>query len=216
MMDFADKTDASMKMIKGNVAELTRPARAIKEKMKNQKRKPQGKKRKNQSRPAKNTNWLTPFCWSQIAMVAKQVGWKMSASAIADGLKKRDPITFAGINCTTIDGWIDRSGDQPRWTEKTLQQVENGNSPGHNKVGRRGILSPHPEIVDVIKNRLEFLREKSAPVSLITARAMIVATILEMKPTIFNHKFKDGSSFRVSESFVRKFLHEVLSWSLRK
>lgn len=175
MMDLADTTNAR---IKGNIAELTRPARAIKEKMKNQKRKPQGKKRKNQSRPAKNTNWLTPFCWSQIAMVAKQVG-------------------FAGINRTTIDGWIDRSGDQPRWTEKTLQRVENGNSPGHNKGGRRGILSPHP-------------------VSLITARAMIVATILEMKPTIFNHKFKDGSSFRVSESFVRKFLHEVLSWSLRK
>jgi hypothetical protein len=77
-------------------------------------------------------------------------------------------------------------------------------------------LSQHPEIVDVIKTRLEFLREKNAPVSLITARATIVATILETKPNIFDHKFKDGSSFRVSESFARKFLHEVLSWSLRK
>jgi hypothetical protein len=216
MMELADTTDESMKMIKGKVAELTRPARAINEKMRSQKRKPQRRKRKNQPRPAKNNNWLTPFCWSQIVIVAKQVGWKMSASAIADGLKKHDPITFARINRTTINGWIDRSGDRPRWTEKTLQRAENGNSPGHNKGSRRGILSQHPEIVDAIKMRLEFLREKNAPVSLITARAMIVATILEMKPNIFGHKFKDGSSFRVSESFARNFLHEILSWSLRK
>jgi hypothetical protein len=118
MMELADTADESVKMIKGNVAELTRPARAILEKIKNQKHKPPGRKRKNQSRPAKNTNWLTPFCWSQIVIVAKQVGWKMSASAMADALKKRDPITFAGINRTTIDGWIDRSGDRPRWKEK--------------------------------------------------------------------------------------------------
>ena len=213
-MELADTTDESVKKIKGNIAELSRPARAIKEKMKDQKRDPKGRKRKNLSRPTKNTNWLTPFCWTQIVIVAKQVSWRMSASAIADGLKKRDPITFAGINRTTIDRWIDRSGDRPRWKEKTLQRAENGNSPGHDKGGHRGILSLHPEIVDAIKTRLEFLREKGAPVSLITAHAMIVATILEMKPAIFSHKFKDGSSFCVSESFACKFLHEVLSWNL--
>ncbi|KAF8874458.1 hypothetical protein CPB84DRAFT_1668604, partial [Gymnopilus junonius] len=80
--------------------------------------------------------------------------------------------------------------------------------------GRRGILSSYPEIVEVIKKRLEYLREKNAPITMITAHAMIVVTILERNPGIFD-KF-DGSSFRVSESFVRKFLHGVLSWSLRK
>lgn len=216
MMEIEDTTDESVKKIKGNIPELSRPARAIVEKVKNRKRKPQGRKRTNALRPAKNTNWLTPFCWTQIVIVAKQVGWKMSASAIANALKKRDPITFAGINRTTIDEWIDRTGDQPRWKEKILRRAENGNSTGHNKGGRRGILSPHPEIVDAIKTRLAFLREKSAPVSLITARAIIVATILEKEPAIFGHKFKDGSSFHVSESFTRKFLHDVLSWSPRK
>ena len=37
-----------------------------------------------------------------------------------------------------------------------------------------------------------------------------------MKPDIFDQKFKDGSSFRASDSFVRNFLHSILSWSLRK
>jgi hypothetical protein len=53
-------------------------------------------------------------------------------------------------------------------------------------------------------------------VNLITARAIVVATTLHMKPEIFDQKFKDGSTFRASDSFVRKFLHGVLSWSLRK
>ena len=75
---------------------------------------------------------------------------------------------------------------------------------------------PYPEVVEAIKTRLVFLQEKSAPISLITAHAMIVTTILLMKPEIFEHKFKDGSSFRVSESFTHKFLHGVLLWSMWK
>ncbi len=53
-------------------------------------------------------------------------------------------------------------------------------------------------------------------VNLITTWAIIIATILHMKPGIFDQKFKDGLTFRASDSFVRKFLHGVLSWSLRK
>jgi hypothetical protein len=60
------------------------------------------------------------------------------------------------------------------------------------------------------------LREGGATVNLITARAIIIATILYMKPDILEQKFKDGSTFRASDSFVRKFLHGLLSWSLRK
>lgn len=43
-----------------------------------------------------------------------------------------------------------------------------------------------------------------------------MATILHLNPGIFDQKFKDGSTFRASDSFVRKFLHGLLSWSLRK
>lgn len=53
-------------------------------------------------------------------------------------------------------------------------------------------------------------------VNLITAQAIIVTTTLHMKPEIFDQKFKDGSTFCASDSFVWKFLHGVLSWHLQK
>ena len=37
-----------------------------------------------------------------------------------------------------------------------------------------------------------------------------------MKPEIFEHQFKDGTHFRASESFIRKLLHGLLCWSIRK
>ncbi len=79
-----------------------------------------------------------------------------------------------------------------------------------------GIKSKHPEVVEFIKDCLIFLQERGAPVNLITARAIIVASVLHMKSAIFEQKFKDGSMFRASDSFVQKFLHGSLSWSIRK
>ena len=60
------------------------------------------------------------------------------------------------------------------------------------------------------------MRERGSPISILTARATIVSTILHMKPEIFEVKFKDGSHFRASDNFVRKFLRCVMSWSLRQ
>ncbi|KIJ90294.1 hypothetical protein K443DRAFT_15356 [Laccaria amethystina LaAM-08-1] len=106
-MKLEDSTDPSLKKIKGNIAELTRPARDLKGKIHTQKRKPQGRKQTHKPRPAKYNNWLTPFCWTQIVVVAKQAGRSMGASDIAMRLKKRDPVTFAQISRNTIEGWID-------------------------------------------------------------------------------------------------------------
>ena len=139
-MVLEDSTDPSLKKIKGNIAELTRPARDLKDKIHAQNRKPQGRKQKHKPRAAKYNNWLTPFCWTQIVLVTKQVGWRMGASDIAGRLKKRDPVTFGQINRNTIEGWIDRSTAKPHWKESVLRRVEDGNSPGHNKGGQRGIL----------------------------------------------------------------------------
>jgi hypothetical protein len=139
-MELDDSTDPSLKKIKGNIAELTRPARDVKGKIHAQNRKPQGRKQKNKPRAAKYNNWLTPFCWTQIVIAAKQAGRSMGASDIATRLKKRDPITFGQISRNTIEGWIDRSSGKPHWKDSVLRRVEDGNSPGHNKGGRRGIL----------------------------------------------------------------------------
>jgi hypothetical protein len=70
----------------------------------------------------------------------------MSSSAIVSALRRMDPDTFAGISCTTIETWIDRTGDKPRWRDAVLQKVEQGNDPGHNKGGRRGVLVCHSAI----------------------------------------------------------------------
>jgi hypothetical protein len=91
------------------------------------KKNPKGRKRKNEPRPAKYHNWHTPFCWSQIKIAAKQVGWKMSASAIVRALNRTDPETFAGISRTTVEAWIDRKGPKPRWSDAVLKKVEQGN-----------------------------------------------------------------------------------------
>ena len=93
---------------------------------------------------------------------------------------------------------------------KILRWAENGNSTGHNKGGCRGILSSHPEIVDAIKTRLEFLRI-CKPYN--SPRHNCCIYPFEIEPTIFSHIFKDRSSFCVSESFGHKFLHDILSWS---
>jgi len=139
-MELEDTADPSVKKIKTKVAELTWPARSLKETIHAKNRKPQGRKQKNKPRPTKYHNWLTPFCWTQIVIATKQVGWRMGASDIAKKLKSRDPVTFDKISHNTIEGWIDQSGSKPRWKESVLRRVEDGNNPGHSNGGRRGIL----------------------------------------------------------------------------
>lgn len=125
-----------------SIPELTRPARSILAKHKSKTRKPQGRKATKTTRPAKYHNWHTPACWSQILLAGKEVGWEMSATEIVRALKRRDPIMFAGIQRSTVNSWIDRSGPVPRWKATALAPMENGtsNEPGHTNGGRRGIL----------------------------------------------------------------------------
>ena len=66
------------------------------------------------------------------------------------------------------------------------------------------------DIVDAITDRLEHLREASALVTLVTVRSIVVATILKMAPKIFERHAKDGTSFRCSDSYLRKWLHGTL------
>lgn len=90
VVELSDSVDPSLKRIKGHIPELTRHERGTKEKIHQLSRKPQGRKQKpeNVPRPAKYHDWLTPLCWTHIALVTKQVGWKMGASDIANKLKK--------------------------------------------------------------------------------------------------------------------------------
>ena len=55
-----------------------------------------------------------------------------------------------------------------------------------------------------------------AKVTVVTARGILIATILKNAPEILEVTFKDGSTFRAYESFVRKWLHDTMNWSRRK
>jgi hypothetical protein len=50
-------------------------------------------------------------------------------------------------------------------------------------------------VVDAVVERLEKLRNASAPLSLVTIHGIVVATILEMAPEVFEKKGNDGSVF---------------------
>ncbi|KAJ7744393.1 hypothetical protein B0H16DRAFT_1322171, partial [Mycena metata] len=78
------------------------------------------------------------------------------------------------------------------------------------------VQASYPEVVKEIIAQLKDLRTAGAPLSLATVRCIIIAIIEEQAPDIFGRQFKDGSKFRVSDSFCRKFLDKTLAWSMRK
>jgi hypothetical protein len=129
----------------GSVAELSRPARRLfsKGKVKAKVRKPSRRKRKNTEKPTKyHTIGLLPsYLFKKIedARIASG-GPKWSTRAIIRKLQKKNFATFKGLSWTTINGWIDRSQNKPRWSEKVLERVRKGNEPGHVNGGRKSVL----------------------------------------------------------------------------
>jgi hypothetical protein len=134
--------DREAKRPRHDIAELSRPNRAANEQAHLKRKKPQGRKRKHTKQEAKYKNWHAPFLWNQIVAAAKDpgVGFRMSAWQIMKVLKKKSPDVFASIAHSTIEEWIDRSGERPRWSDSALRMAELGNNQGHHNGGRRGVL----------------------------------------------------------------------------
>jgi len=122
----------------GTTAELTRPARSLKKKFKNEIRKPQGRKAFHTEKKVKYHNWFTPFVFKQIENARIEAGGpNWSTRAIERELKKKDPIVFKDFRRQTLDEWIDRSQAKPRWSDKTLARIKRGNDIGHANGGRK-------------------------------------------------------------------------------
>jgi hypothetical protein len=68
----------------------------------------------------------------------------------------------------------------------------------------------------MIRSRLKVLRDASSPITLVTIRGIFVATILDMAPEVFEKVAKDGSVFRCSDSYLRRWLHETMRWAQRR
>ncbi|KAJ7312709.1 hypothetical protein DFH08DRAFT_821873 [Mycena albidolilacea] len=173
------------------VADASRPAREIKKKVKAENRKPAGRKQKSATRSAKYVNWTTPFAWSAITAAQAKVGW--GYTNILRALQRGNYDFFQHLAVTTIMGWIETVGGFRQWKPSVLARALKGNVPGHNK-------GPYPEIVKEIISQLSELHAAGAPLSLATARCIIIAIIREQAPEIFERRFKDGSLFRVSDS----------------
>ncbi|KAF8062527.1 hypothetical protein FPV67DRAFT_1452345 [Lyophyllum atratum] len=68
----------------------------------------------------------------------------------------------------------------------------------------------YPETQQKIKDRLTDLREAGVALTLITIRAIMIAFIEDDAPHLFTTPRNDGSCFRCSDSFVRKYLHRIM------
>ena len=130
------------KVLKTGIAELSRPDRAQNEYIcqKRKETEKRGRPRIKEPRPAVYHNWFSPFLWNQILIAGKAVGWEMSSSEIRNWLRRKHPETFGSISHTTINEWIDCSGPRPKWSEKALKMVENGNHQHNPNGGCRGAL----------------------------------------------------------------------------
>jgi hypothetical protein len=218
-----------------SVAKLSRPEWQTKRKFKAKTRKPPGRKATHQPKDATYHNWFTPFLFNQIENARIFAGGpKWSTRAIVKVLKLRDPVVFAKllVNWTTIDMWIDRSGKKPRWSDRTVERIKQSNQTENSNAGRKRVLVcfsrswtqllltndqvNHPNVVQSVKDVLTSIRSMGAKVTVVTARGILIATILKNTPEILEATFKDGSTFRASESFVRKWLHDTMKWSWRK
>jgi hypothetical protein len=71
----------------------------------------------------------------------------------------------------------------------------------------------YSQVVEAIIEHLEKLCDASAPMSLVTICSIVVATILQMAPEIFEKKGKDESVFHCSDSWLCQWLHRTLNWS---
>ncbi|KAF5321552.1 hypothetical protein D9619_000201 [Psilocybe cf. subviscida] len=78
------------------------------------------------------------------------------------------------------------------------------------------MLANHPKVVKTASTLIKTIRAAGAVITIITARGILLAVIIRNAPEILTRTFADGSSFRVSESFVRKWLHDALGYSRRK
>ncbi|KAG1866767.1 hypothetical protein F4604DRAFT_1682829 [Suillus subluteus] len=120
----------------------------------------------------------------------------MSSTKIIALLKRQDPQSFAGLACSTVNGWINQSGDKPKWSEKALKMAEYGHDQGQgNKGGQKGIFTQFPTVEKAVITCLNQLRDASVPLILVTIRGIVVALIMQLAPEIFDIKAADSSEF---------------------
>jgi len=177
---------------------------------------------------------MSPLLWMTIERVASRFKPEMSPADIVRELKKLNSAQFGRLAPQTLGRWIDRTGESPRWSDKTIARVQDGNRPG-GVTTRVGVLVctalyfypqdvvfteihiqvAHLEVTQPFLEQLINLRALRLPLTLTTIRGLLIGHLEHFIPQIFTTPSLDGTLFRCSEAFVRKFVHRALSWTIR-
>ena len=93
-------------------------------------------------KPARYVNWITLFCWSQIETADQKTktGEGLSPTGIVQWLHRFDNATFSRLHKSTVADWIEKKNGIRVWKESILACAKQGNLPGHDKGGCRGVL----------------------------------------------------------------------------
>lgn len=197
------------------IAEASRPYRQLRRHARSMQKCNSGRKRKREDTEARRVNWQSPLLWPTIETAAIRVGYGMSPIEIERELKRVDPSRFHGISAQVIGRWIDQSGTRPVWRASVLARVQKGNLP-LTTATPPGILAKYPEVTKTIIEDLRALRAVGVALDTMRCRGVIIARITVSCPEIFEATAKDGSKFRCTESWVKKFVHRTLNWTFRR
>jgi hypothetical protein len=194
------------------VAEASRPYRAFKEE--NRSKSGLGRKRTHVSTLANRVCWQEHHLWSQILHAVNVTGHPWSPTDILKQLQSTNATAFGSLTTQVIGRWIDRSGAKPKWTDAVIKRAERGRQIG--PITRKNILSPYPEVVAAIIDQLRKLRASGVGLDTLRCRGIIIGQLHYSVPAIFHTPLGDGSVFRASDNWVKKFLHDRLNWSFRR
>jgi len=73
---------------------------------------------------------MNPLLFITINNVAERHKPLMSPIDIARDLRKINPTQFGHLTPQVLGRWIDRDGESARWSDRTLERAQSGNSPG--------------------------------------------------------------------------------------
>lgn len=133
-----------------DIAETSRPHRALKEKLHKARIAKQSKGRKRgtkaeekANRRSSYVNWKAPHLWRQINIAVKQVGYPWRQTDIVKRLRQMDPGVYGKLAEQTLGAWIDRAYQSRygcfKWKDKVALQAGDGFAPGGGNT-RHGIL----------------------------------------------------------------------------
>ena len=100
----------------------------------------------SKSRPGQKLSQVKDQAWLGLAFFWLGLAWPLASGQSQHITIQKD--LKDGLHQTTVDGWINCSGERPHWKDSVLRKIDQGNDPGHNKGGSQGVLvcAPYPFI----------------------------------------------------------------------